>query len=574
MLSKNILNNYNKLKFFFIDLKEINTLSFKEYFTLASFFLLSSLMDIVGLSLIGPYIQFFFLDEIAKINFFPSFINILLNEGDFFFLITAVLILIFFLKGFFGFFIIRQIIIFSSFQQAKLISRLSKKLFFLKNNSHLSNSQIMNSFFYNIRIYIEHTLMSLLRLIAEIILCSFIVIFLLTAYFEVSVSIIIFLFFLFVVYFLLVQKKIYKYGNIASSSSEQMLEMTSNVLNGFKDIVLYSKENIFFNQLQKNTFENMISGAKANSYTQLPKYFFDALLAISFILFLYLGRNVFDKGQILIYLSVTGLAAYRLFPSIFQISVCISSLRFSRFHLSEVARLSRDLNKIKTFENNNSINPEIKEVNSLDLTGINFTFFSDKKNVQIFNNFNLNLKKGDFLFISGNSGKGKSTLANILTGFIDVNLGDILVNTKKISNVNKFAKEFICHSSQIPFIAKGSIIQNVTMFEDNVDIKKFNQALKDSCSDEFIIKNNIDYHEIFNDLKKNFSGGELQRLQIARTLYYDKDIMIFDESTSALEHDLEEKIILNLRDRLKNKIIIFISHREMNKKYFTKFLKF
>ena len=165
-----------------------------------------------------------------------------------------------------------------------------------------------------------------------------------------------------------------------------MLEMTSNVLSGFKDIVLYSKENIFFNQLKNSVFENMTSGAKANSYTQLPKYFFDALLAISFILFLYLGRNIFDKGQILIYLSVTGLAAYRLFPSIFQISVCISCLRFSRFHLSEVARLSRDLNKIKTFDNNNSINPEIKKIDSLDLKGINFTFFSDKKNVQIFNN--------------------------------------------------------------------------------------------------------------------------------------------------------------------------------------------
>ena len=574
VLSKNILNNYNKLNFFFIDLREINTLSFKEYFTLSSFFLLSSLMDIVGLSLIGPYIQFFFLGDIAEINFFPSYISTLLDQGEFFFLITAVLILIFFLKGFFGFFIMRQIIIFSALQQASLISRLSKKLFFLKNNNLRTNYQIINDFFYNIRIYIEQTLMALLRLTAEIIICSFIVIFLLTAYFEVSVFIILFLLFLFVVYFFFVQKKIYKFGKIASSSSEQMLEMTNNVLSGFKDIVLYSKENIFFNQLKNSAFENMTSGAKANSYTQFPKYFFDALLAISFILFLYLGRNIFDKGQILIYLSVTGLAAYRLFPSIFQISVCISCLRFSRFHLSEVARLSRDLNKIKTFDNNNSINPEIKKVDSLDLKGINFTFFSDKKNVQIFNNFNFNLKKGDLLFISGNSGKGKSTLANILTGFIDVNSGDILVNTKKINNVNKFAKEFICHSSQIPFIAKGSIMQNVTMFEDNVDIKKFNQALKDSCSDEFIIKNNIDYHEIFNDLKKNFSGGELQRLQIARTLYYDKDIMIFDESTSALEPDLEEKIILNLRGRLKNKIIIFISHREMNKKYFTKFLKF
>lgn len=320
----------------------------------------------------------------------------------------------------------------------------------------------------------------------------------------------------------------------------------------------------------------MISGAKANTYTQLPKYFFNSLLAISFVLFIYLGRNIFDKGQILIYLSVLGLAAYRLVPSIFQILVCISNLRFSRFHVSEVARLSRDLNIIKTFDNNETINPVIRKVESLNLVDINFTYSShkNKDDFRIFKNFNLNLKKGDLLFISGNSGKGKSTLANILTGFVKVDSGEILVNSKKINNINNFAKEFICYSSQLLFITKGSLMQNVTMFEDNVDKKKFNQALKDSLSDEFIIKNNIDYQEIFNDLKKNFSGGELQRLQIARALYFDRDIIIFDESTSALEYDLEEKIILNLRNKYKNKIVIFISHREMNKKYFTKFLKF
>lgn len=565
---------YNKFKIFFIDLKEINSLSFKEYLTLSSFFLISSLMDIVGLSLIGPYVQFFFLNEITETNFFASQIKILFFQSEFFFfLITAALVSIFFLKGVFGFLIMRKIIIFSSIQQAELISRLSKKLFFLKNNKHQSNSQIINSFLYNIRIYIEQTLMALLRLCAETIICSFIIVFLLINYFKISIVLITFLFFLFLTYFYLVHKKIYEYGNVASSSSENMIEMTSNILNGFKDIILYSKENIFFDKLKKNTFENMISGAKANSYTQLPKYFFDSLLAISFIIFLYLGRDIFDKGQILLYLSVTGLAAYRLFPSIFQISVCLSNLRFSRFHLSEVARLSRDLNKIKAFYNNESINPEINEVKSLDLIDIDFTFFADK-NVEIFKNFNLSLKKGDFLFISGDSGRGKSTLANILTGFADINSGEVLINSKKLNNMNKFAKKFICHSSQIPFTTKGSIVENVTMFDKNVDTKKFDQALKDSCCDEFVIKNKINLNLIFNDLKKNFSGGELQRLQIARTLYYDKEIMIFDESTSALEHDLEEKIILNFKNKSKNKIIIFISHREMNKKYFTKFLNF
>ena len=88
---------YNKFNFFFIDLKEINSLSFKEYIILSSFFFISSLMDIVGLSLIGPYVEFFFLNEITETNFFVSQIRIFFFQGEsFLFYITAALISIFF----------------------------------------------------------------------------------------------------------------------------------------------------------------------------------------------------------------------------------------------------------------------------------------------------------------------------------------------------------------------------------------------------------------------------------------------------------------------------------------------
>ena len=104
--------------------------------------------------------------------------------GKLFFISSIILVIVFLSKGLFGYIVIRQIIIFASVQQAKLITELSQKLIFYKNNSQ-SNSQIISNFLYNIRIYIEQTLMALLRLFAEMIVTLAIIIFLLINFFKV-----------------------------------------------------------------------------------------------------------------------------------------------------------------------------------------------------------------------------------------------------------------------------------------------------------------------------------------------------------------------------------------------------
>ncbi len=558
-------------KEFLSDLKEINSLKYKEYIFLLLFFLLSSFFDLIGLSLIGPYVQNFFFEDVSKINYLSKYFdNSFLVSENFFFISSIILVIVFLSKGLFGYIVIRQIIIFASVQQAKLITELSQKLIFYKNNSQ-SNSQIISNFLYNIRIYIEQTLMALLRLFAEMIVTLAIIIFLLINFFKVSLILIIFLLTSFLIYFFLIHKRIYKYGKIASSSSEKMIEDTNNILNGFKDIVIYSKENFFFESIKLNTYNQMISGAKANAFTQLPKYFFDAFFASSFIIFLYFGKNFFPKAEMLLYISVIGLATYRLLPSLFQISICISNLKFSRSHLFEVAKISREL---KSKENNINVvktTPEhdFEDIFSIKIKNLDFNF-KKPENISIFKNFNLELYKGDSLFVSGQSGRGKSTLVNILSGFNEADEGSIYVNNVKINDLKNFGKKFISYSSQNIFLARGSIVDNITMFDDNINKSKLDKALEISCCKDFLVKKNIELDYLIEDYGKNFSGGEKQRIQLARAIYFDKNIMIFDESTSALEIDLERKFLKNLSEFSKDKIVIFISHRLINKDFFNK----
>lgn len=562
-------------KEFLSDLKQINTLGTKEYLILLFLFLLSSLFDLIGLSLIGPYVQNFFFEEVTNASYLASFFDSsFLNTEEFFFISSMILIIVFLFKGFFGFYVVRQIIIFASIQQAKLITELSERLIFYKNKSQ-SNSQIISNFLYNIRIYIEMTLMALLRLCAEMIIMFAIITFLLINFFKVSLVLIFFLFASFLVYFFLIHKKIYMYGKLASSSSEKMIEDTNNILNGYKDIVIYSKEKFFFNNIKSNTFNQMISGAKANAFTQLPKYFFDAFFASSFIIFLYFGKNLFPKPQMLLYISVIGLATYRLLPSLFQISICISNLRFSRSHLFEIAKISRELKlKEQTDISNDDKNyVNVDDINSIHIKDLNFKF-KEPEIINVFNNFNIELKKGDALFISGESGRGKSTLLNILSGFTEIDSGNVYINENiDIKNLKSFGKQYISYSSQNIFLTRGSIKDNITMFDREVDEEKLEKVIDISCCKEFLIKKNIDLDYLIEDFGKNFSGGEKQRIQLARSLYFNKQIMFFDESTSAMELELEQKFLQNLSSLSKNKIIVFVSHRKMNKNFFNKELK-
>ena len=552
---------------FTTELREINSLKIRDYVSLSLLFLFSSFFDLIGLSLIGPFVQNFFIEDVSKNNFLlANFEDTFLESENFFFLTSLVLILVFLSKGLFGYLVIRKIIIFASMQQAKLITDLSQKLIISKKNTQ-PNSQIISNFLYNIRIYIEQTLMSILRLIAEAIITLSIIIFLMINFFKLSVLIITFLFLSFLIYFYLIQKKIYRYGKIASNSSEKMIEDTNNILNGYRDIIIYSKEKFFHENIKFNTYNQMLSGAKANAFTQLPKYFFDAFFASSFIIFLYFGKNMFPKSEMLLYISVVGLATYRLLPSLFQISICISNLKFSRPHLFEISKISRELKFKDQIILNSNLN--FDEINSIEIKNLNFSY-SETKESQIFKNFNLKISNGDSIFISGRSGVGKSTLANIISGFVKPDSGDLFVNNVKINDIISFSKKYVSYSSQNIFLTRGSIVENITMFEKNVDENKLKTALEVSCCNEFLKKKNIDQNFLISDYGKNFSGGEKQRIQLARSLYFDKKIMIFDEATSAIEKNLEISFLKKLSNLVKDKIVIFISHREKNKEFFNK----
>ena len=181
---------------------------------------------------------------------------------------------------------------------------------------------------------------------------------------------------------------------------------------------------------------------------------------------------------------------------------------------------------------------------------------------KILNKINIEIKKGQIIGISGDSGSGKTTLVSIIKQILKEDEGNIYVDDIKINSKNVLSwQQKIGFVSQDTFILKGSILENIAfgVQEIDYDYDLIKEVLKLANLEEFVAKRNLNY--LLDENGKNISGGQIQRIAIARSLYAQSEILIFDEFTSSIDKKNELKILETVKNlKESNKTIIIISH--------------
>jgi len=187
----------------------------------------------------------------------------------------------------------------------------------------------------------------------------------------------------------------------------------------------------------------------------------------------------------------------------------------------------------------------------------------------VINNVNIKIKEGSSVGIIGRSGSGKSTLVDLILGLLDPEKGKVLVDGTDIINNKKSWQKNIGYIPQDTYLLDDSIKNNIVFGIDaeKIDYKLLSETIKIAQLEKFIelSKNKLD--TIVGNRGIKISGGEKQRIGIARALYNNPKILIFDEATSALDIDNENKILEEVYDGLNDKTIIIISHRNNTVKY-------
>jgi len=200
-------------------------------------------------------------------------------------------------------------------------------------------------------------------------------------------------------------------------------------------------------------------------------------------------------------------------------------------------------------------------IQSLEARNINCFY---RRNERVLVDFSISFLKSEKVLIYGKSGCGKSTLMKILAGYMDSYQGDVFANGQVVSKADR---ELLRRS--VTYVAQNEVLLNMTLRENillgrEVSEEKFLEICHLLLIDEFASKNVLTYDMPIEENGVNLSGGERQRVILARSIFKESDVYIFDESLCNMDVDLERKVLKNLFQYLQGKTIIVVSHRFYN----------
>lgn len=360
----------------------------------------------------------------------------------------------------------------------------------------------------------------------------------------------------FSIYFYVVKKKIIIWSLLFQKNNGLLQNLVFDGIKGIKDIICYSLEKKYLNDFSKNVDNIYNSQLKIDFLNNIQRFWMEtiAVLAMSLPLIFFMYYKV-DVKELIPIFGLYGIAIFRLVPSLNRIVMHIQNINFYKPSFDTVYDV---LNNSKLYSDNSFVK-QIFFKKCIEFKNVDF-FFKDV-NKKILNNVNLLINKGDCIAIKGLNGSGKTTILNLISGLIKEKSGSILVDGihKIYENKNVWSKN-ISYVQQNIFLLNTSIKNNIILYEKEFDEKKFEKIISLLDLNLFFSNLTNGIYSVVGSDGITLSGGQKQIISIARALYKNSDIIIFDEPNSALD---EEKSVL-LSEVIKivnlNKTIIVVTH--------------
>lgn len=553
-----------KERFFFI----VNNLGLKNCIFLVIIFFFISIFEILGIGLIIPLISVLF----GKIN--PSFFENLNLNFDLSFLnndlfakyILTTFLLVYFLKTI--------LFIYSVTLKNKIVFDLQKKFSYLIYNYFLNlpylkfinkNSSIA------IKIMTQTTssatssfILPIIVIVSElfIILLLSILLLLVDPY---STSIIILIFSV-GIYLISThsKKKNFKWGMISETYHLKKIKVLTETLRSYREILIYNKGKFFKGVFEEKNNQHITSLEKHTSWLEYPRSLLEFLIIICAVIFVFIAMssNV-STEEVVTKIGIFILAGLRLLPSSSRITNSLNSIRFGKPSFDTIFQLLKSRHKAKLFLTKEKYS--IKD--SIKFKNVSFKYKKNSNNYGV-KNLNFEIKKNKITGIYGKSGSGKSTIINLILGFIKANSGVITIDGLSLKNVTHKLRNNIGYVPQETFLLDSSLKENIAFGEklNNINKKNLIQSLTQAEIFDFVKKLPKKLNTIVGENGVKISGGEKQRIGIARALYESREILIFDEPTSSLDKVTEDKIFKTIKKLKKTKTIIIISHSDKFKK--------
>ena len=366
-------------------------------------------------------------------------------------------------------------------------------------------------------------------------------------------------------FYFTIHKNTRKWGQILLEYRAKTLENINNCFRAIKEIKVFGKEDFFVKKfILDSKIETETEYTKWNFMSTLPRFWLE-WISISGMCFLVIVLFAINKEieSILPTIALFGAAAFRLTPSVARI---IQNIQRIKFNYPVVENLSKEVSKsikeLKSFKNLENKKNNFSKFEKISISNLSYNYPGSEK--KIINNLNYEFSKNSLIGITGESGSGKTTLVNILLGLLKQSNGDIKFDEVVVENGLNVKKDFLGYVPQNIFLLDDTIKKNIAFGvpEEKIDEKKVKEVLKSAQLLKLLSQTKKGIETNIGELGNRLSGGQIQRIAVARALYNNPKILILDESTSALDIETETKIINELRILKKYVTIIFIAHRK------------
>ncbi len=523
-----------------------------KFFFLISLILIINSMEVVGIGALYPLIE----NLVDKPN---SILNDITLQYPFINIKTVIvaLIIIYFLKFILSiyFFYKKNKLIYEiqkNITESFYISKLKNEYkYFLKNNS----SVIINDILVEIDKAIGH-LKSIIAFIADSILLIFICVtlFIINPYITFSTLLIVVI--IIIPMFKYLKRTNSKLGDERLFYDESITKLVKETFSVIKYIKVTFTENFFINIFSDYQVEKTKKYTQYSTLLEIPRVGIEFLvISIFLITLITLVIYKIDINELLPIIGVFTLASFKLMPSINKLTNSYQNIFFYEKSLKIIEHEYTDERKLISKTNN----LEFKK--NINFKNISFRY--SEGNQLLFSNQNFEIEKNKIIGIKGESGSGKSTLIDLFSGILTPTNGNIYVDGKNIS-FDFYSKNLnVGYVSQQTYLIDDSIKNNIAfgIDEKKIDLNNLNDILKASDISSFI-KNKPNFLEtIVGENGVQLSGGQVQRIGIARALYKKPDILILDEFTSSLDEETETKILKTIEKLKSNTTVIMSSHK-------------
>lgn len=359
-------------------------------------------------------------------------------------------------------------------------------------------------------------------------------------------------------------KKMQTYARELKKVNSRLMAFNSDALMNMQNLKSFGLVTVFCTKLRKLQREYINLSLDYNRFSIIVTSIMSFLTQM--ITYACFGWGVYRlwSGAITIGTLVLFVQLYSMlsssFSSIIGIVPSVINATAASERLTEIKKLPKD-DDINNEESEELLRRSVNEKIAMSLEGVTFRYMGDEQDA--LTKINFESRSGDFVALTGSSGEGKTTLLRLMLALITPTEGGAEIKFEKGEkiNISPATRKFFSYVPQKNLMFSDTLAENLRLVRPDATDEEIVNALKTACAYDFVMQEKDGINCLVGDGGVGFSEGQMQRLSIARAVLRNAPIVLFDESTSALDSETEKQVLKNISEWGKNKICIFTTHR-------------